>query len=71
LQLRDSFLEQARRDPGIDQSAEKHIAADAGKTIKISNAHGTVVGHQSLVVGLDVFHPGPGGDYRRTAEFSS
>ena len=28
------------RNAGADQSTEKHISADTGKTIKVSNTHG-------------------------------
>src|SRR5271157_2647229 len=40
VQVRDGLLEQLERNAGVEQRAEKHIAADAGKTIEIGNAHG-------------------------------
>ena len=35
-----SFFKHRRRHARIDQDAEKHVAAHAGKTLKIDNAHG-------------------------------
>src|SRR5260370_26063911 len=39
VQRRHSPLQQRSRNPGIHQRAQKHIAADAGKTLKIGYAH--------------------------------
>lgn len=33
------LLKQGKRNPCIDQCAKKHVATDAGKTLKISNSH--------------------------------
>lgn len=50
LQRSHSSLQQVRRHARIDQGAQKHVAAHAGKTIKVGNAHGkTVARRQSLV----------------------
>ena len=35
----DRFFQQLRRHSGIDQGAQKHVAAHAGKTIEIGNSH--------------------------------
>ena len=34
------FFQQRRRHPGVHQRAEKHVAADAGKALKVRNSHG-------------------------------
>src|SRR5712671_1301764 len=39
FERRDGVLQQPWRHPRIHQRAEKHVAADAGKTFKVSNAH--------------------------------
>ena len=39
LQGGGGFVEDLRVKAGIDQRAEEHVAADAGETIKISDAH--------------------------------
>src|ERR1700733_7941027 len=36
---RHSLLQHARRNPGIHNRAEKHVAAHAGKTFKVSDTH--------------------------------
>ena len=36
---RHSFFEHGSRNSGIHQRAQKHIAAHAGKTLKVGNAH--------------------------------
>src|ERR1700743_1355360 len=37
---RDGLFQQLGRNSGIDQGAEKHIAADAGKAFKVCDSHG-------------------------------
>ena len=39
IQGGDSLLQQLRGDTGIDQCAEEHVAANAGKTIEIGYVH--------------------------------
>src|SRR5260370_18533140 len=39
----DGFLQQPERASGVQQRAQKHVAADAGKTIEVGNAHKTFV----------------------------
>src|SRR5437899_773289 len=39
LQSRNRLLQQSRRNSSIHQRAQKHVAADAGKTFKVGNAH--------------------------------
>jgi hypothetical protein len=34
---------QVKGNAGIDQCAEQHIAADSGKTLKVSSTHGEIV----------------------------
>ena len=41
VQAGDGLLEQLERNSGVEQSAEEHVAADAGETIEIGNAHGS------------------------------
>jgi hypothetical protein len=36
---RHGFFQRTRRNSGIQECAQKHIAADAGKTLEISDAH--------------------------------
>jgi hypothetical protein len=38
----DGIHQHLRRNPGIDQGAQQHVARDAGKTVKICNAHETL-----------------------------
>jgi hypothetical protein len=40
-QLSQFMLQLASIDSQIDQGAQKHVAAHAGKTIEVRNAHGT------------------------------
>jgi hypothetical protein len=48
----DGFFEKVGGDTGVEESAEKHVSADAGKAVEVGKAHGkTVVGRWSLVVG--------------------
>ena len=39
-----------RRNPGIQQRANKHVAADTGEAFEISNAHQSFVGRSPHVV---------------------
>jgi hypothetical protein len=39
IQRRDCLFEELLRHTGIDQRAQKHVAADAGKTIKVGYTH--------------------------------
>ena len=39
VERRDGFLQQARRNSGIDKGAEEHVAAYTGKTFKIGYPH--------------------------------
>lgn len=39
VQSGNCVFEQLRRNSGIDEGAHEHVAADAGKTLKISDAH--------------------------------
>ena len=39
IERRDRSLEQFRRHTGVHQCAKEHVAADAGKTVKIGDAH--------------------------------
>ena len=39
VQRRHSLLQQRSRNSGVHQRAQEHIAADAGKTLKIGYAH--------------------------------
>ena len=49
---RHRLLQHLRRHARVDQGAQKHVAAHAGKAIEVCNAHGkTVASRQSLVVG--------------------
>ena len=53
VQRRDRILEELGRHSRIDQRAEEHVAAHAGKAVEVGNAHRkTVVGRWPLVVGL-------------------
>ncbi len=36
----DGLLEELERNSGIEQRAQKHVAADSGETFEIGNAHG-------------------------------
>ena len=47
IQCGDGVLEKLRRHSRIQQRAQKHVTADAGEAIKISNAH---EGNQSLIL---------------------
>jgi hypothetical protein len=40
VQCRDCIVQELRRQAGIYQSGEQHVAADAGEAIEISDAHG-------------------------------
>ena len=54
IKRRDRVLEQLSRNSGIYQGAEKHVAADAGEAVEVSDAHRSqliVVGLWSWVVG--------------------
>lgn len=53
VQRRYRFLEEVPWYSGVDQSAEKHVAADPGETIEVGNAHIRVAGLSSLVVGTN------------------
>src|SRR5919109_2204013 len=39
IECRYRFLEYLRRDTGIEQRTQKHVAADSRKAIQISDAH--------------------------------
>jgi hypothetical protein len=39
IQRRDCILEQLRRNSGIQQGAQKHVAANAGKAVEVGYAH--------------------------------
>ncbi len=56
IERRDRVLQKFGRHPGIHQRAQKHVATDAGETVEVGYAHGTiVVGRWSLVVGKTRF----------------
>jgi hypothetical protein len=38
-QCSDCVRQHLRRDTGIDEGSEEHIARDPGKTVKVGNAH--------------------------------
>jgi len=40
VQAANRFQQQLRRDPGRDERAQKHVAADPRKAVQISNSHG-------------------------------
>ena len=46
VQSRNSLLQQRRRDPGIHQRSQKHVAADSRKTLKVGNAHWKLTHHR-------------------------
>jgi hypothetical protein len=39
IHSRDCIFEELRRHSGIQQRAQEHVAADAGKTVKVGYAH--------------------------------
>lgn len=39
----DSVVQNLGGESGVEQSAEKHISADAGKAVEVSDAHGAIV----------------------------
>ena len=39
IKRRNRFFQQLWRHTGVYQRAEKHVAADAGKTIEVRNTH--------------------------------
>src|SRR3954447_20127996 len=43
---RNRVLQQFRRDSGVNKRAQKHVATDTGKALKISNSH-RESGHRS------------------------
>ena len=49
VERRGGFLKQFERDAGIDQRAQQHVAADAGKTLEVANSHRGVILNCRLV----------------------
>ncbi len=41
VQVGDCPLQQLERNSGVEQRTQEHVAADAGETIEIGNAHGS------------------------------
>jgi hypothetical protein len=41
MERRDRLLKQLERNSSVHQRAEEHIAADAGKSVKVCNSHGS------------------------------
>ena len=39
----DGVVQDLGGEPGVEQSAEEHVAADAGKAVEVSDAHEAIV----------------------------
>ena len=43
VECRGGLLEERRRDADVDESAEQHVAAEAGKAFEIADTHGCIL----------------------------